>query len=368
MPEREPMLRIRSLAKNFGAFRAVDAISLDVRQGELVTLLGPSGCGKTTTLRCIAGLEDPTSGEIAIDGTMVSAPRERINVPPERRRIGMVFQSYALWPHMTVAENVAYPLLRQKLPTAERQARAGRALDLVGLSRYAASPPGELSGGQQQRVALARALASECRILLFDEPLSNLDVRLREQLRIEIRELQSRLKITAVYVTHDQAEALAISDRIVVMNHGRIEQIGTPGEVYSTPSSEFVATFLGQVNLLDVACVGISGDGGFHLFRDQGGTEVHLAGANCAAGQTRKFGMRAELMKLSRPGDCKPGDNQWAGVIERKVFLGDSIEYWFKGSAGTLQLRVPPYVRFSPGDAVSASIAPEDCFLIAPTQ
>ncbi len=229
---------------------AADNVTLTINPGELVTFLGPSGCGKTTTLRMVAGFENPTSGRVFI------GDRDVTSLPPNNRDTAMVFQSYALFPHMTVGENVAYGLRFRDLAKQDKQSRIKRIMDLVGLTGFESRQPGQLSGGQQQRVALARALVVEPQVLLFDEPLSNLDAKLREQMREEIRRIQTSLSITAIYVTHDQSEAMAISDRIVVMNQGRIEQMGTPSEVYSQPSSKFVADFIGRVNFLPGSLVG----------------------------------------------------------------------------------------------------------------
>ncbi|MEA4884469.1 MAG: ABC transporter ATP-binding protein [Clostridia bacterium] len=229
---------------------AADNVCLTINEGELVTFLGPSGCGKTTTLRMVAGFENPTSGRVLI------GDRDVTNVAPNNRDTAMVFQSYALFPHMTVGENVAYGLRFRKAGNAEKHERTKRMMELVGLTGFESRQPGQLSGGQQQRVALARALVVEPQVLLFDEPLSNLDAKLREQMREEIRRIQQRLSITAIYVTHDQSEAMAISDRIVIMNRGRIEQVGTPREVYSEPISRFVADFIGRVNFLPGLMVG----------------------------------------------------------------------------------------------------------------
>jgi iron(III) transport system ATP-binding protein len=223
---------------------AADNVSLTINPGDLVTFLGPSGCGKTTTLRMVAGFENPTSGRVFIGG------RDVTSLPPNERDTAMVFQSYALFPHMTVGENVAYGLRFRNVSNEEKEERVRRIMELVGLSGFESRQPGQLSGGQQQRVALARSLVVEPQVLLFDEPLSNLDAKLREQMREEIRRIQTELSITAIYVTHDQSEAMAMSDRIVVMNHGRIEQEGTPREVYSEPGSKFVADFIGRVNFL----------------------------------------------------------------------------------------------------------------------
>lgn len=219
---------------------AVDSVSLRLREGELLTLLGPSGCGKTTTLRMVGGFEPPTSGDILLDGKVIT------NVPPNRRDTAMVFQSYALFPHMTVFENVAYGLRMRKLTQGEIRAKVREVLSLVGLEGMEHRPPGALSGGQQQRVALARALVVEPKVLLLDEPLSNLDAKLRMQMRVEIRKIQQALNITSIYVTHDQEEAMSLSDRIAVMNKGRIEQIGTPMAVYGRPATRFVADFMGR--------------------------------------------------------------------------------------------------------------------------
>jgi iron(III) transport system ATP-binding protein len=248
------MIKIEQLTKTYpgSTVPAVKAIDIEVRQGELVTLLGPSGCGKTTTLRSIAGLETPDSGRISIDDRVVFSSSERIRVRTNRRNVGMVFQSYAIWPHMTVFENVAYPLKSGKVPRAELNDRVRAALQLVGLSDFGDRPAPNLSGGQQQRVALARALVSEPSILLFDEPLSNLDAKLRDSMRQEIREVQQRLGIASLYVTHDQVEALAISDRVIVMSDGDILDVGDPQRIYERPASRFVAEFIGLANIFRV--------------------------------------------------------------------------------------------------------------------
>lgn len=361
------MLRICSLSKYFGTHAAVSNLSLDVGAGELVTLLGPSGCGKSTTLRCLAGLEIPDSGEIWLKDRLLAAPATRIQVPPEQRHVGMVFQSFALWPHMSVLDNVAYPLRTRKLSREEISGKARSALDLVGLSGYENSQPGQISGGQQQRVGLARALASECSLLLFDEPLSNLDAHLREQMRGEIRDLQARLGITTIYVTHDQSEALAISDRIAIMHDGIIVQVGTPRQVFDQPATEFAATFLGKVNLLHASATGRREGGRWENLKVEGGTEVHATAADghepLAEGKPVRVGLRAELMRLTREMPSN-GRNAWPVRVERAVFLGDSIDYVVALPVTRLQVRTPPYDRFQVGDQVFASIAPEHCFII----
>lgn len=243
-----PGVSVTGLTKRYGDVTAVDDLTLDFPSGTLTTLLGPSGCGKTTTLRCIAGLERPDMGTVAL-GKEVVFSRER-NVPPERRNVGIVFQSYAIWPHMTVFENVAFPLRIRHLSGHEVDQKVKRAIDLVRLSGLENRPATEVSGGQQQRVALARALVFDPEVLLLDEPLSNLDASLRDEVRVEVREIQRSLGITTVYVTHDQAEALSISDTIAVMNRGRIVAKGTPREIYNRPANDFVASFVGKSNLL----------------------------------------------------------------------------------------------------------------------
>ncbi|MET0200113.1 MAG: ABC transporter ATP-binding protein [Rhodococcus fascians] len=250
-------LRITALTKTFKradktTITPVDAVDLTISQGEFMVLLGPSGCGKTTLLRCIAGLESPDSGTIEIDGSpVVDLGRSRnINVPPERRGLGMIFQSYALWPHMTVEQNVAYPLAAAKVPKAERSARVVRALATVGVSEIAGQLPGRLSGGQQQRVSLARALVGEPSLILFDEPLSNVDAKVREELRIQLVEMQQRIGFTAVYVTHDQIEAMELADRIAVLRSGKVAQLADPAAIYDHPTSRYVAKFIGSANEL----------------------------------------------------------------------------------------------------------------------
>ena len=237
------VITIDHVTKRFGKVEVLKDFSDEFRDGEFITLLGPSGCGKTTMLRMIAGFDRPTTGEIRIDGTVVSG--RDIFLPPEKRGIGMVFQSYAVWPHMNVYKNVAYPLKQKKLPKAEIQERTERILEAVHLAQYRDRMPAELSGGQQQRVALGRALVAEPSVLLLDEPLSNLDAKLREEMRFEIKELQQRMGITVVYVTHDQSEAMGMSDRVFVINAGVVQQVGGPMEIYQNPANAFVADFVG---------------------------------------------------------------------------------------------------------------------------
>lgn len=311
MEVRPSSIRVDSLTKSFGKTRAVGPINLEVKSGELVSLLGPSGCGKTTTLRMIAGLEQPTSGDIFIGDRFVNT------MPIERRDIGMVFQSYALFPHLTVFENVAFGLRLRNISKASIQSTVEESLSLVGLESLSDRMPSQLSGGQQQRVSLARALAIRPAVLLFDEPLSNLDQKLREQMRDEIRRLQRKVGITAIYVTHDQSEAMAISDRVAVMNSGQIEQIDTPRQIYDRPLSLFVAQFLGQ-------CTVFYGYTEAEHFVTEGGTTFPVESPGSAVTQERRhfaLVIRPEGVILGGPNTN--GDLVYAGIVEDLVYLGD---------------------------------------------
>ncbi|WP_374712657.1 ABC transporter ATP-binding protein [Symbiobacterium terraclitae] len=304
-------LRLANLVKEFESqkrtVRAVDDVSLDFPAGAFVTLLGPSGCGKTTVLRMIAGLETPTSGEIYLDDRPITA------VPPNKRETAMVFQNYALFPHLTVFENVAYGLRLRKVPEAELRRAVAEKLEMMGLGSMADRQPNQLSGGQQQRVALARALVMSPKILLFDEPLSNLDAKLRIQVREDIRQLQRRLGVTTVYVTHDQEEAMAVSDYVVIMNAGRVEQAGPPEEIYYEPSSSFVADFIGGVNLIPARMSGPAEA----VLLDRAVPVRNPFGA--AVGQEVKLALRPEEVRL--------GEGPFAGTVERAIFLGRLTEY-----------------------------------------
>ena len=301
-----------------GRVTAVDGVSLEVREGELVTLLGPSGCGKTTALRMIAGFEMPTAGRVLIDGQDVS------HVPPHARNAAMVFQSYAIFPHLTVARNVAFGLEMRGLPAAEIASRVRSVLELVELSGLEHRSPEQLSGGQQQRVALARAIVTEPRVLLFDEPLSNLDAKLREQMRIEVRRLQRRLRITSVYVTHDQSEAMALSDRIIVMEAGRVQQIATPFEIYAHPVNSFVADFLGRVNFLE-GRVAVAGSSTVTVEMRGHRLELPSGKATPAAGEDVVLVVRPETISVT----AAPVDrgSAFQGTIRRVVYLGATVEY-----------------------------------------
>ena len=299
-------VNIQNVTKAFGDNVVLREFSAAFRDGEFITLLGPSGCGKTTMLRIIAGFEKPTAGEVFIDGTLVSGGKTF--VPPEKRGIGMVFQSYAVWPHMNVFDNVAYPLTIRHVPKAEVKASVERVLGIVHLSQYAERFPSQLSGGQQQRVALARALVAEPKLLLLDEPLSNLDAKLRESMRFEIKEIQRKLGITVVYVTHDQTEAMTMSDRIFLINRGEIQQCGTPQEIYNSPVNQFVADFLGKVDFFK----GEVKDGRI-VFPAMGGQSIPYAGPRTGAVDVA---IRPENLFFTESGVLQ-------GVLETQYYLGD---------------------------------------------
>jgi iron(III) transport system ATP-binding protein len=323
--ENLPGVVVDNISRAFGTVLAVDGLSLTVARGEFVTLLGPSGCGKTTTLRMVAGLERNDRGRIAIGDRIVSDADRGLFVPPDRRRLGMVFQSYAIWPHMTVFDNVAYPLRIRHRPAAEIKEAVARALRLVEMEPFAARPAPALSGGQQQRVAIARALVFEPDVLLLDEPLSNLDTRLRTQMGDEFRALQRRLGITTLYVTHDQEEAMALSDRVVVMERGRILQIGTPETVYRRPHSRTVAAFFGAPNLLPARVTGCAALGdAFRLAVTGEGWDGHAqAGEAYGEGESVLVVVRPENLALAPPG-TPPGPDQiaWSGRIAGAIFRG----------------------------------------------
>lgn len=325
--------------KTFGSFTAIHDLSLTIEPGTLVTLLGPSGCGKTTTLRMLAGLEHPTSGRILIGGKDVTM------LPANERDVSMVFQSYALFPHMSVADNVAYGLESSGLKKKEAREKAEEGLALVGLGGYGARLPAELSGGQQQRVAVARALVLEPQVLLLDEPLSNLDARLRRRVRTEIRELQQRLGFTAVYVTHDQEEALAVSDRIIVMKDGVIAQEGKPRELYEAPASSFIADFMGEANVVPCEVIRVEGADAFVRVADLD----HRVPVRGSKPGPAKLAIRPNAITL------KPAENAaFPGQVKSAAYLGDHVEYEVETSFGTLFV-VDPEVEqhIAPTTAVS---------------
>jgi iron(III) transport system ATP-binding protein len=306
--------------------RAIDDVSLTVAAGEFLVLLGPSGCGKTTLLRSLAGLEVPTSGRIVVEGNALFDASQRINVPPEQRDMGMIFQSYALWPHMTVFGNVAYPLKSRGVAKKPIADRVQATLELVGIAELATQFPGQISGGQQQRVALARALVAESGIVLFDEPLSNVDAKVREQLRVEIKRMHTELGFTAVYVTHDQEEAMALATRIAVLNRGSCEQLAPPRDVYRHPSTLVVARFIGTLNELDGEVTAVHDD---HLLvATSVGTVVTRFSDGLAVGDNVTVGMRPEDVQLVHDGVDVPDQvNIWHGVTEFATFLGPRNEF-----------------------------------------
>ena len=311
------------LVKTFGRVVAVDNLSFTAKTGEFLTLLGPSGCGKTTTLRLIAGLERPESGDIHLGSRLLSSSASGIFVPPERRGMGMVFQSYAIWPHMTVFENVAFPLRELRVSRAEILDRVMTILETVGLGGLHDRPAPMLSGGQQQRVALARALVSKPEVLLLDEPLSNLDARLREEMRFELRDMQARLGITSIFVTHDQAEAMTLSDHIIVMKAGRVEQEGSPEDVYEQPRTRFVMDFLGRANHLPAQIVR-SDEGGWAAIVDGGSFGLPVGGAGeWTEGQDVLVAFRPEAVRV----EAAERDGAWVGAVRSSVYIGGRVEY-----------------------------------------
>jgi iron(III) transport system ATP-binding protein len=366
-PVSAPFLRVESLVKRFSAegqgAAAVNGVSFSVPKGQLFTLLGPSGCGKSTTLRCIAGLERPEAGVITVDGREVFCSEKNLFSPADKRGIGMVFQSYAIWPHMTVYRNVAYALEVKRTPRGEIRRRTMEALERVGLEDLAERPAPLLSGGQQQRVALARAIVGRPSLLLFDEPLSNLDAKLRERMRAEIRELQQRLEITAVYVTHDQAEALALSDTIAVMEAGKILALGAPRDIYGAPGSRFVADFVGSTNIVrGRALAGAAADGTAPVQTGFGIVRCRLQG-DIRPGDEVELLIRPESLVLLTAPPQLP-ENVWPAAVERIVFLGEVQDISVRLREQSLRVRVPPWVELRVGQPVYLEMAPQRCTAI----
>ncbi|MGY4801177.1 ABC transporter ATP-binding protein [Teichococcus aerofrigidensis] len=346
-------LTIQGLTKRFGGVTAVEGVDLHVADGEFVTLLGPSGCGKSTTLAAVAGLDRADGGRIQVGDRVYFDAAKGIYLPPEARNCGLVFQSYALWPHMTVADNVAFPLTLRKVPAAERRRRIEEVLALVEMERYAARYPHELSGGQQQRVALARTLVYRPAILLLDEPLSNLDAKLRDRARAWLAELRTRLGLTTIYVTHDQIEALSLSDRIVVMNGGHIAQIGAPQQIYEQPADPFVADFIGTTNFLPARVVGAVPAGGRAVLELADGQRLEtVAGRAAAAGERVTLAYRPEQMRVATPGAGAgegPGEGPGEGSvlatrITSRSYVGGQWQVGLDlaGAAIRLEARTPP--------------------------
>jgi len=352
---REPLVTLRAVSKQYGRAIAVNNLSLDVFEGEFVTLLGPSGSGKTTTLMLIAGFEAPTSGEIRIRGASV------VRHPPEKRDIGMVFQSYALFPHMSVFGNVAYPLRTRRLPSTEVAERVAQVLDAVRMSRFAERYPRQLSGGQQQRVAVARALVYRPSLLLMDEPLGALDKKLREEMQGELKSLQRTLGVTTLYVTHDQQEALTLSDRVAIMNAGDLVQIGSPLELYEHPATDFVAGFLGEVNTLD----GVADEtaGAVTRIAVTDGLEVSACAIlPTASGKRVRLTIRPERLDIVT--EAAAGANCWPGRVREAVFRGELVRYTVELRAGTIVSVSRPYrgqeTIFAPGHEVWVTSRPQD--------
>lgn len=338
-------LSLKNLTCRFGDVVAVDGIDLDVGDRELVSLLGPSGCGKTTTLRCIAGFESPDSGDILFDQVSVAG------LPPEKRNLGMVFQNYALFPHMTVSGNLAYGLQMRKTPQQEIDRRIGETLEIVQLAGLEDRYPNQLSGGQQQRVALARALIIEPRVLLLDEPLANLDAKLREEMRFFIRNLQKDLGITTIYVTHDQAEAMVMSDRIVVMFNGRIHQIGRPAEIYNFPATQDIADFIGLSNFIACTVTGRENDDQY-IVDTPAGTLRSTTNASHTVSSKVIMMVRPEVITLHN-GSAEGAHNEITGTVAEKYYLGNVITYRIRYTDDAiLQVQGQPWSKFEVGDPI----------------
>jgi iron(III) transport system ATP-binding protein len=357
------IISVRGLEKTFpsdrGLVRAVNKINLDVAENEFVVLLGPSGCGKTTTLRCVAGLEKPTGGSISIAGVLVNSAETGDFVPPEKRNIGMVFQSYAVWPHLNVYQNVALPLTdgRERVPKKRVRERVMESLRLVQLDALETRPVTDLSGGQQQRVALARAIVTKPMVLLMDEPLSNLDARLREEMRLELKKIATSAGVTSLYVTHDQAEALSLGDRICVMNEGEIQQIGSPEEVYGNPPNHFVADFVGDMNFIKGK---VTGPGQVDSAL---GMRSHDLPSNFHVGGDVTLAIRPQFLDLSPALDQNSQSPE--GTVVTKTYLGDAVLYEVDVSGFILLARLSGESNFIVGQRV-AVVLPADYWHIFP--
>jgi iron(III) transport system ATP-binding protein len=369
------MLAIEKLVKTFppgrgekaGRVHAVHDLTLEVEDGELFTLLGPSGCGKTTTLRCIAGLEMPDSGEIAIGGRTLFSSERRVRVPANERGLGMVFQSYAIWPHMNVYKNVAFPLQvrgrRERPGKAELREKVERALSVVKLDHLASRQATDLSGGQQQRLALARALVMEPPLLLLDEPLSNLDAKLREEMVFELKRLQRELGLTAVYVTHDQVEALAMSNRVAVMRDGKIEQVGRPREVYEQPASRFVADFIGTSNFIDGTVE--RREGQVYVVKTEDGVLRVTSDKAYDVGAAVIVAARPEHIELTTSPNGA-GPNAWRGRVEARAFLGEVVDHVVSVGSREIRARCNSKVSIPPQTEVTVRFHEEAFSLVPP--
>lgn len=355
----------RNLVKNYATVFALNGVSINVRPGEMMVLLGPSGCGKTTLLRSIAGLVEPQGGDILLDGRPVYSAEKKLWVPPERRGISMVFQSYALWPHMTLFDNIAYPLTCKKMPVADIKRRVGQVMEAVGLSGLADRLPSQLSGGQQQRAALGRAIASHSAVVLFDEPLSNVDAKVRDQIRHEIVDLQKQMGFAALYVTHDQAEAGALADTLVVMDQGRIAQAGHPSEIYDNPATRFVANFVGSANEMR----------GRLTERQPGGMAVAETALGPIVGRLRSDDVTAgDICVMFRPEACRlstqepSGPNRWKCKVYRSTFMASMAEIILtveSAKDGRQMTALLPRGSWREGAEVWLQLAPESVWMFA---
>jgi putative spermidine/putrescine transport system ATP-binding protein len=361
-----PSVRLDNLRKQFGSVAAIDGVSIEFRDGELTSLLGPSGCGKTTTLNVIAGFTDPDGGSVRFGEQLIADAKQGFSVPPNKRNLGMVFQSYALWPHLSVAENVSYGLKMRKVPRAERDEAVKRSLCRVKLDIFGDRFPHELSGGQQQRVALARAIAYSPQILLFDEPLSNLDAQLREEMRFELKELHRDIGVTAIYVTHDQAEAMSLSARIVVMWAGQILQIGSPRELYEEPADVRVAQFIGRTNMFEARLVDkqstlaqVSIDGVERPLRCR-------VAASTVPNASGTLSVRPEAVSVQPAGGRTDGVS---GRVSSAMYLGSLSQLQIRLDFGkTIEVLELNRRTWNVGDAVTVAFDPEQCFFISRTQ
>ncbi|WP_421089357.1 ABC transporter ATP-binding protein [Pseudochrobactrum sp. MP213Fo] len=351
-----PFIRFDKVSKAFGSLTVVDNLDLSIQKGEFVSMLGPSGSGKTTLLMLLAGFERPTGGTVSVDGKRID------QLPPHKRNMGVVFQNYALFPHMTIAENVAFPLKMRNISTSEIQDRVKRVLDMVQLGAMLERKPSQLSGGQQQRVALARALVFEPEVVLMDEPLGALDKQLRERMQLDIRELHHRLGLTIVFVTHDQSEALTMSDRIAVFNRGKIEQIGTPSQIYDHPSSQFVAEFIGETNLLNGKVS--SQKNGLMQIRLANGQDIHVdADAPLQSGQDIRLSLRPERLRLNI---ADTSGNNMAATVRDIVYHGDHLRVVLDFAGQSLITKADRHFQsLKIADQVTLSFAPADCWPIA---
>ena len=351
-------LEVRALGHRYGSVTALQELSLRIDDGEIVAVLGPSGSGKTTLLEILAGLLPPAAGEVLLDGRTIS--RAGWALAPERRNIGFVFQDFALWPHMTVAETIAFPLAMRHLPAAERQERVAQVLELVQLEGYGRRYPHELSGGQRQRVAIARALAPHPGMVLLDEPMSNLDARLRERMRTQIAQALRHEGVTAVYVTHDRVEALAVADRIAILNAGRLVQVGSPEELYLRPRTAFAATFLGPAALVPAQVVARSGSGRVEIETSTGVTAVALAPDACSVGQAGTWLLRPEHVRLADDDGLHEGEVPLEAVVASAAYLGShwQLDLQIAGRP-ELDLVCHHAERVAPGSGVRLSVDPE---------